>query len=204
MRVYAALIATLVACRVALSYVPLDFKTPGQQLMLEWWFVPAIAVYGALGVLLLRRTGFPGAGTTRTGAMAAALHGLLLGLATVAYDFYQPARDLHHPLPEGILFYWYGGVVSEIWFHLLPVPLFVFVLSNLFLRGRHQEAAFWMALVLLSAWESRRGFMLIPYLANASEIWLFRRFGFTAAVAQRMVIYAVWHIAWPAMGTGNQ
>ncbi len=162
MRLYAWLIASLIACRIALSFVPLDFKTPGQRLMLEWWFLAAGAAYGAIGVLLLSRTGFPGVATTRKGAVVAAAHGLVFGLATVAYDFLRPMPNLHHPLPEGLLFYWYGGVVSEIWFHLLPVPLFVFVVSSLLLRGRHQEPAFWVALLLFSGWEGRRDFMSSP------------------------------------------
>ena len=212
MRTYAGLIASLIGCRLALAFVSLDFKTAGQRLMLQWWFLAAIAIYGALGVLLLKRTGFSGMSTTRRGALLAALHGALVGLATIAVDILRPLPSIHHPLPEGLLVYWYGGVISEIWFHLLPVPLFVFAGSNLLLRGRHQERVFWIALVILSAWEGRRFFAqpetwdaieiarnAVTYLANASEIWLFRRFGFMAAITQRMTGYALWHVAWPLL-----
>ncbi len=210
MRVYAYLVASLIACRLVLHCARVDFQTAGQRLMLEWWFLALLAVYGAIGVSLLRRTGFPGVGTSRRGVVVAAVHGVPIGVATIVIDLLRPVPAAHQPLPEGILLYWYGGVISEIWFHLLPVPLFVFAASNLLSRGRHHEPIFWLAAGVLSFWEGRRfltqlelwnvldaAAAFVTYAANLSEIWLFRRFGFMAAIMQRMASYALWHVLWP-------
>ena len=216
--VYAWLVASLVACRIALAGTQIDFKNAGQRLIFDPAILAAMAAYGVVGVLLIRPTGFFGMRTTVRGARLAAALGVLLGLASIAVDIVRPIEQVlgipsaHHPLPEGLLFYWYGGVISEIWFHLVPAPLFVFAFSNLLLRGRHQDAVFLVGLLLLAGWEDRR-FLLDPsrweaiegartavtYAANLTEIWLFRRYGFTAAITQRMTSYALWHVAWPAL-----
>ena len=212
MRVYALLIASLVATKLAIGFVAIDFKTAGQALMFEWWFLAVLAVYGAAGVLLLRPAGFPGVATNRRGVLIAGAHGIPLGLAAIAVDAVRPLEEVlhlasaHHPLPEGLLVYWHGCVVSEIWFHLLPVPLLVFLGSRL----KDRQAVFWVVACLVSFWEARRVLTDpdlwvateivragITYAANLSEIWLFRRYGFLAAIAQRLTSYALWHLAWP-------
>ena len=203
--IYAGLIASLVVCRLLLATTALDFKTEGQRTIFSWWVLAAISVYGALGVYLMQRASFPDM-WNRRGQLIAAAHGAVIGLATIALDIIKPMAPIHHPLPEALPFYWYGAVISEIWFHLLPVPLLILVL------GRNKERAFWIALIVLSNWENRRFFTtpemwtaldlarhLVTFAANASEIWLYRRYGFLAAISQRLVSYSLWHIAWPAL-----
>lgn len=216
MRIFASLIASLVGAKLLLDAAPLAFVTAGQELMFRWWFIAVLSLYGAMGVLLIPRTGFAGMSTTRRGTVLALVHGTVVGLCTIAVDAIRPVEEVlkvdsaHHPLPEGILVYWYGAVVSEIWFHLLPVPLFVFVIVHLTRRQERQEVAFWIAAAVLSLWEGRRILTdselwvpieivrsAITYAANLSGIWLFRRFGFMTAVEQRLASYAWWHVLWP-------
>ena len=212
--VYGLLVATLIACKLLLSSANLDYKTEGQRVVFQWWALAAISACGLLGVYLSQKTDFPPMlfDSTRGPALAVS-HGVVIGLTAILLDYIRPVAEvfgltsIHIPLPEAVPFYWYGAVVSEIWFHLLPVPLFILVFGG----KRHREKAFWAALIILSAWENRRFFAnpalwnaielarnLQTYAANASEIWLFRRYGFLAALLQRVTIYSLWHIAWPA------
>jgi hypothetical protein len=215
---FACLAGTLILCKLILAPVALDYKTEGQRIVFTWPALAAISAYGFLGVYLSWKAGFPPMWNERMqsgrGPIIAAAHGLVVGLAAVALDSIRPVaevlglKSVHIPLPEAIPFYWYGAVVSEIWYHLVPVPLFILVFGG----KHHRQKAFWAALIILSAWENRR-FVTNPalwnaieclrnlqtYAANASEIWLFRRYGFLAALLQRLASYSIWHIAWPAI-----
>lgn len=220
--IYAAIVASLVACRLALAGAALDFKNPGQRLMLQWPALAALAAYGAAGVALCARAGFPplwNAGLAQgRGFLLAVAHGVPIGLATIGMDLARPVAAVlgvetaHIPWPEAVPFYWYGAVFSEIWYHLVPVPLVVYLVAFRLRRGAGQEAAFWVALAVLAAWENRRFFddpalwdatealrNAVSYTANASEIWLLRRYGFLAALGQRVTIYSLWHVTWPAL-----
>ena len=215
MRVFVSLAVSMVVCKLVLTAMPLDFKTEGQRVMLLWPALAGILVYGAIGVVILRRSGFTTMTTTPRGVLVAMVQGAAIGVATSLIDWVSPVsttlgvNEMHHPLPEALPVYWYGAVFSEIWYHLLPVPVLMLACRRI---ADDQRRVFWLVLILLSTWEGRRFFtdpllqtpfgtilFCITYAANASEIWLFRRHGFMAAVVQRMSSYAIWHIAWPAI-----
>ena len=133
--IFACLAGTLVHCKLLLAPVALDYKTEGQRIIFTWRALAAISAYGFLGVYLSAKTGFPPMWNepmqSGRGPLIAASHGLIVGLAAVALDSIRPVaevlglKSVHIPLPEAIPFYWYGAVVSEIWYHLVPVPLFI-------------------------------------------------------------------------------
>ncbi len=190
--------------------------------MVKWPFVFSISLWGAVGVVLARRVGFPelwdpSIPSPRKWILPLVL-GVFTGLASILFDVIHPLAQLyglksvHHPLPEGFILYIYGALISEIVFHLLPVPLILFLFSDLMLKRKHQNHVFWITAAILSLWESRpyvvdpgqwnwieTGRNTVSYLANIFEIWLFRSFGFLAAVEQRLVSYSLWHIVWPAI-----
>jgi hypothetical protein len=112
-------------------------------------------------------------------------------------------------LPGSLLFYAGGAVIVEVIYRLLPIPVLMWLISNVLLRGRGQSAAFWVLALLTSALEPlsqdlpalQAGAVLVAstqfvahYAFNFIQAVLFRRSGFLAAIVVRMAFYLVWHI----------
>ena len=96
-------------------------------------------------------------------------------------------------------------------FRLLPIPLALWLISSLALRGRRQAEVFWVLAALTSLIEPVLQDLLgiapetvslaltqfVPdYALNFGQAALFRRYGFLAAIAMRVVFYLVWHVAY--------
>jgi hypothetical protein len=220
--IYVAIVTTMILCNVALLNQSLDLKTEGQRTMLQWPFVLFLSVWGAAGVFLARKIGFPEMWDPRVPSPRKWILPLILGAITgagsIVFDLIRPIsevyglKSIHHPLPEGIVVYVYAALISEILFHLLPIPLMMFLFSKLLLRQKYPNAVFWIVAAFASLWESRpyvmqpeqwnwieTGRHSVSYIANLFEIWLFRSFGFLASLEQRLVSYSFWHILWPAI-----
>lgn len=85
------------------------------------------------------------------------------------------------------------------------------MVSSVLLGGRSQALTYWIGAGLMSAaepgsqdaWAFQAGKLsFIPlfgvqYLANLAEFLFFRKAGLLAAVAFRVGVYAVWHVAYP-------
>jgi len=98
-------------------------------------------------------------------------------------------------------------VLVEIIYRLLLIPLLLFLISNLLLRGRAQAAVFWALAILTSALEpltmSADLAVLSPplmsihaidlYALNFTQVIFFRRFGYLSAILVRVAFYLVWH-----------
>lgn len=115
------------------------------------------------------------------------------------------------PFPASIPYFLYGGIVSEILSRLFPIPLMVWLISNLLLRGRAQGPVSWAAVLLSSFVEplSQVGAMvmlgigsgpsiaftfLLIFAANLALGRLFRAYGFGASVVMRLAFYSLWHV----------
>jgi hypothetical protein len=217
---YLAIVALMFACRLALLPFEITGKSAGQQLALEWWFPLTVALFGVLGLVFSRAAGFPDVLPRQTNSRRlsiAILLGLLTGMLSAVVDWLQPItsglESAHHPLPAAVPYYIYGGIVSEVVYHFTPIVVAVWLAKRIAGGSlRSEESTFWVALVLLSAWEQKYFFThpeiwtplefarnLISYAANAFEIWLLRRWGFTMAITQRLASYSIWHLAWPAL-----
>src|SRR5687768_14628267 len=57
--IYVGIVFVLILCNFALSFISVDLKNDGQRTMVQWPFVLFVCVWGAIGHLLARRTGFP-------------------------------------------------------------------------------------------------------------------------------------------------
>ena len=220
--IFMAMIALMAICLVTIEAINPQPKNEGQRMAFQWPFFCFISLWGTAGFFLSRKTVLPDlwqpdiSQTKRFGMSA--LHGLLLGSGTVVLDMIRPVAEVyglesvHHLLPEAIPVYIYGAIISEFLYHLLPLPLVLYLFSRKFLLGRHHEFVFWLAAIALSFWEIRyqmfdpRFWNVIEvtrstwsYLANLSELWLFSRYGFLAALNQRLASYSIWHLLWPAL-----
>ncbi len=102
---------------------------------------------------------------------------------------------------------------------MLPLPLLLWIISNVVLRGRGQNQTFWVLAIMLSLFEPlTQGIgilflkpssdLLTPFLTlfmpyfitdyplNLGQAALFRKYGFLASFAMRLGFYLAWHIAY--------
>jgi len=217
--IYGALIALVAALGAWLSAaapgrVPAGVDTP------SWREIVPIGVLGALGVVLSARSGFPPlwTATARIGwwrrLVVAATIGMAAGGLLVALDKVHPLAIPQVPFPLSVPFYVCAGVLLEIAFRLFPLPLVVWLLSTVVMKGRRQRAVFVAAVVVLSCIEpvsqvaGMRQVAKAPigdallvalfafiYAVNVGAALLFRAYGFWACVTMRLGLYAVWHMA---------
>ena len=128
--------------------------------------------------------------------------GALLAVPPIAIDLiWGFPHDMNVPVPQALLFYPAIGFVAEVVFHLLPLAILVACLRRwvspnwLLVPVIFVEPLFQMA---FSAELDLQAFLVFGNvcLVSAVQIWLFRRFGFGAMIALRMVFYLFWHVLW--------
>jgi hypothetical protein len=216
-KIYLGFIAFMVAVKVTFILFPTVFPGADQEGAFSWTTILAIAVMGFIGLLLARRTGFPELWDTKVSNrqrfLIPVVIGLVYGVVTVIIDLRNPS-PVHLKLPLSIPFYTYGALLLEIMLRLFAIPLLVWLFSNLLLRGKWQTKVFWLAVVVAALYEplphireqlsgvSGLAVLLVLikwaieplFLANVLTGWLFRKYGFLAALVMRLSFYLVWHI----------
>ncbi len=216
-RIYLGLIAFMVAVKVIFLLFPTVFPGADQEGAFSWITILAIAVMGFIGLILARRTGFPeiwdAKVSNRQRFLIPAVIGLVYGAVTVIIDLRNPS-PVHLKLPLSIPFYTYGALLLEIMLRLFAIPLLVWLFSNLILRGKWQTKIFWLAAIIAALYEplphmreqligvSGLGILIVLikwaiqplFLANVLTGWLFRKYGFLAALVMRLSFYLIWHI----------
>lgn len=213
-KTYLALVLFLAAVKILFLAYPTKFPSADQEGAFSWLTIISVSVLGFIGLVLSRRAGFPdlwdAAVSNRQRFLIPALVGLVYGVVTVLYDLPDPAA-VHLGLPSSVPFYAYGATLLEILLRLFAVTFLVWLISNVIFRGRLQTPVFWLAAVLAALYEP------LPYLTNAFNTrgtlaalgvlftaplfagnlvaaYLFRKYGFLAALTMRLSFYLVWHI----------
>ena len=152
LKVYPGLMAFLVGIKLTLTYFPQVFRSPAQTAVFEWKFLAIWTVTGLLGVMLAARTGFPSAwGEPGTNAKRVWLP-LALGAVAIITDIATGwsklvAEKMHLPtiyiaFPASVLIYPGGAVIVEVIYRLLLIPLLLWLISSVILRGRHEQRIF--------------------------------------------------------------
>jgi hypothetical protein len=208
-----------------ITYVGAGLENDPRSALFSWPAIALFGILGSIGIVLAHRTGFPRAWdesvsvSRRLGVPA--LLGIAIGLLESALDMvthwstvmsYGAGGAFHAPWPGSPLFYTSGAVEVEVLYRLLTVPLLLWLISNLALRGRFQNQIFWILAVLSSLLEpmdqdlrelgngappSAVAAAFVPdLLLNLAQVVMFRRYGFVAAIATRVVFYMVWHVAY--------
>jgi hypothetical protein len=115
--------------------------------------------------------------------------------------------------PGSLLVYSSGAIYLELLFLLAPVPLLLWLISTVAMRGHGQGSTFWALVVLSAAAEPLlQGFSVVlgaggtiaplaiglytahGFAFNFGAAVLFRRYGLLAPVLVRLGNYLVWHI----------
>jgi hypothetical protein len=221
-RVWLGCVAFLGLVKLLILAFPASFYDDPRLALFDWLPIAIVGAAGLLGVWLSHRTGFPAAwdegGANRARLLLPGLLGAGFGALTIAVDrltgqsqafvAQMGLERFHMPLPASLVFYPGGAIIVEVFYRLLPIPLLLWLASNLLLRGRGQQGIFWVLAILTSAIEPGtqnlamldRG--LAPFAAlfgfgfavNLSQAAVFRRAGFLAALVVRLGDYFVWHV----------
>ena len=99
-------------------------------------------------------------------------------------------------------------VLVEAIYRLIPLPILLWLISNVVLRGRWQSPVYWLLAVPLSLWEPLTQTIVVPgigpdvfarevmlgFALNFSQAWFFRKQGFVSSIAVREAYYLIWHV----------
>ncbi len=137
----------------------------------------------------------------------------LFGIEVIVADiwFARYPADINIVLPQSLLFYPTIGFIVEVFFHLLPLSLGVFVLSRFASLSRNKVV--WISIIFVSIlepiyqmWFASQGSLTTTvytgvhvFLFSLAQLLIFKRFGFVSMYLFRLVFYAIWHIAWGAI-----
>lgn len=224
--VHLGLVAYLAAVKVALTLLPVRFPHPSQAESLSWPGIGLVAAAGLLGAWLTGRAGIPSMLDPRVSARARfflpALAGALLGIVGIVVDQATGLSDvlarslgvssIHLDFPLSVFFYAAGAILICTLYYLLPIPLLVWLVSGVVLRGRYPAQVLWAVALLVLLVEpasqaavlAGRPDLLVPvalfvFVAGGAQVYAFVRAGFLAALSLRLALYAVWHVVWPVV-----
>jgi hypothetical protein len=150
------------------------------------------------------------------------LLGVLLGAAAIAFEKLTGWSELaaqqlqlpsiHIAFPASLLLYPGGAIIVNVLYYLIPIPLLVWLVSTVLLRGRHRRLVFWSVGILVAAIEpltqdlhnpSSRAVMVglfaSDYALNFAQVAVFEASGFFATVVLRVTFYLLWHVLWGAL-----
>jgi hypothetical protein len=216
-KLYLGLVAFLVAVKVVFLTFPTVFPGADQEGAFHWTTILVVAVMGFVGLVLAPRAGFPAMRdervSTRQRYLVPAIVGFVYGLQAALSDLPDPS-PVHLSLPLSIPFYAYGAVLLEVMLRLFGVTLLTWLISGVVLRGRWQEGAFWVAAVATSLYEPMPLLLddlggataiAVPsifiewateplFIANLVSAYLYRKYGFLAALVMRLSFYSIWHV----------
>jgi hypothetical protein len=235
---YLALMAYLALAKLLIAYFFDEsiFPHPSQKGTFAWPFIAILTLGGLLGVWLANLTGFPVMWDVRVNNTKRFILPLILGagfgIEEIVFDYNSGVSKMvveqlkipffHIAFPASVVIYPGGAIIVETLYRLIPIPLFLLIISNLVLRGRAQEKTFWILAILFSGFEpvtqsgilslllgretvfkgheSLVAYMMVEgYLFNLVQAWLFRRYGFLASLTTRVSMYLIWHVMWGLM-----
>jgi hypothetical protein len=115
------------------------------------------------------------------------------------------------PFPGSLLFFTCGAIIIQVVYRLLPIPLLLWLDSNLMPRGRAQTQIFWVLVSLRSAIGPLSqdpvmvdvatppvllAYLVPDYAFNFSQAVMPRKHGFLASLVVRWAMSLVWHIGY--------
>ena len=205
------------------------YPTRGRPIEPEGWL--ALAVYTVLGlaaIWTMHRTGFPAAWDVRLPAsrrlLLPTVLGAGIGLLAVGIELVTGTTKMletkmgtafNPAFPGSLLVVVAGAIKFEFLFLLLPVPVLLWLISNVALRGRGQVPTFWVLAALSSALEPAlqgtsvlalaegaigpgvfAAYVVESFSHNFASAVLFRRYGLLAAILVRLGYYLIWHVGY--------
>jgi hypothetical protein len=219
------LVAYVAVAKVVVDvFLPNAFASDDQRDAFSWAVIGTLSLLGLVGVWLATRTGFPaawGEGVPLRRRLAwpfgiglgVAALGVVVDLAT-GHEFTRLNAAAHgvgqqysDPLSMLVIFSAVPVLVEAI-YRLIPLPILLWLISNLVLRGRWQSPVYWLLAVPLSLWEPITQTIVVPdigpqvfarevalgFALNFTQAWFFRKYGFVSSIAVREGYYLLWHV----------
>jgi len=219
--------AFLVLVKLAITFVPEAFRSTAQAAVFAWPMISALGGLGLGGLWLALRCGLPGFWNPDLPAsrkwLLPVLSGVGFGILAIGVDALTGWTDvierklgipsIHIDFPASLLIYPGGAVIVNVIYYLIPIPLLVWLISGVLLRGRFREPVFWTVGALAAAIEPLTQDLSYPgpawvallvlfsdYALNLAQVSLFRRGSFFATVLLRVSFYLIWHVVWGGLG----
>jgi hypothetical protein len=216
---YAGFLSALVFLKIFFLLVPTTFPLRSQTTAFSWGVIASVAGLGAVGLICTRFARFPEFWDQRISNLnriaIPTTEGAIYGAITIFRDLASPV-NVHLGFPLSIPFYTFGAIFLEILLRLFGLTVSTFLLWKLFLRGKWHNAAFWISNVAVSLYEplpfikqdlATATHLAVPgilvnwafqplFLGNVLTGYMYKRYGFIAAIVIRLAFYAVWHVAY--------
>ncbi len=215
---YLIIAALIILARLSLVISPVDHPLVKQSIF-SWTWIICLLAGGAAALLLSSHAGFPT--IWERGIRNKHRFGIPLLAGTVFFAVQLPISlalkipNIHIPFPHSLPVYMMFAGLLEIFFHLIPIAVIVWVSSTLVFRRKWSDEIFWIGALLISLYEpltqigGLKAMGILPnlfwavimfafiYLANLVPLFLFRRYGFMGNLVFRLTFYSLWHIIWP-------
>ena len=222
---YLVILVVIVILRLLLALFPSGQIASQMVNLTDSLSIGAIWLVGWVGVFLAPRTGFaemwqPDVSNLKRWLIPF-LIGLGFGVLSIIFDSLQPLGEGSLiKFPASLVAYPLAGILEEIIFRLFLTTTFVWIISNMLLSGRWQESVFWGVSVFLGAFYTLSQLNIYRNLMGALDLFivaqffvmiaatfivaafLYRKYGFLAAISMRMGDYLLWHIIWGAIAKG--
>lgn len=215
------------AAVAAFQFHPWPVPLPSQAQLLQPAPAGVVLLLGLAGAWLSNRAGLPSAPSLRDGPrwrrllIVAVGSGLVFGVALFGIDAATglsvgAAKALgvswiNVPAPQSLAHYGAAGVLLECIYRIFPIPLLMWLVARVMLKGRADGPVFWTLALLTSLIEpasnlalARPGaaaalgmLVVVAFAANLFEAFEFRRHGWPAPILFRLAFYGVWHCFGP-------
>ena len=223
--IYWVILVVIVILRLLFSLFPSEQIASQMVNLTDNLSIGSIWLVGWVGVFLAPRTGFADMWqkdiTNLKRWLIPFLIGLGFGLLSIIFDLLQPLGEGSLiKFPASLVEYPLAGILEEIIFRLFLTTTIVWIISEILLRGRWKEAVFWGTSIFLGIFYTLSQLNLYQNLAETLDIlvlvqfftmiaanfivaaFLYRKYGFLAALSMRMGDYLLWHILWGAIAKG--
>jgi hypothetical protein len=215
-------VAYLVLVKIVITFVPATFKSVDQAAAFAWPALGIWAVLGLIGIWFAHKTGFPSAWDARRSNRQHLLIPIVIGLAYAGFEIvfdlltgYSKFESALHggakaniDFPASLLIYPGGAVIVEVAYRLFLLPVLLWLLSKVILKGGWQTQLFWTLTILTSFLEPltqdleaiQLGTLMLAVVLlkgfglNFLQAALFRKAGFLAAILMRVSFYMIWHV----------
>ncbi len=223
-KVWLGLVAYLVLVKIIITFFPATFGSVDQAAVFAWPALSIWAVLGLIGVWFAQKTGFPSAWDARLSNRQRLWFPITIGLAYAGFEvvfdlltgYSKFELALHHAakvnidFPASLWIYPGGAIIVEVVYRLFLIPVLLWLISSLLLKGRGQTQTFWTLAILTSFTEPLTQdldalplgvVMLVAVLLkgfglNFIQATLFRKYGFLAAIVMRVAFYLIWHVVY--------
>ena len=225
---YAFLIATLIIIHYIFVLWPDTGMLESQRALFSWKAIGIVGLLGLASLFLLNLTGLRKLWDANVGIKQKILYpvvaGLLLGSLHSGYDMLTGAaseiaahmglEDIHIDFPFSIPVYLGGAILVNIIYYLIPIPILVYLVSKLIMKGKAEGIVFWTTGILIALFEpltnpgisviQEVGMVVLPLsfsvlVFNLLSILFIRKYGFIASIFFRIGFYTVWHVTYPVI-----